>query len=80
MKAPIYAYEELLVERTGEATPAADNSNNAPVGATLEPAADEFFLGDRMELLDEALRKAIEEEDFEKAAQIQKEIQRRHTE
>jgi bifunctional DNase/RNase len=79
MKAPIYAYEELMLE-TSEDTKLPDNSNNAPVGATLEPAADEFFLNDRMDLLDEALKKAIEEEDFEKAAQIQKEIQRRQTE
>ena len=65
MNAPIFVYEEILETeclKTGE-----------PMGGS-EPDKDELLQEDTIGILKTALQKAIEEEDYERAAQIRDQI------
>ena len=64
MNAPIFVYEECL--KTGEST-------TDPMGGS-EPDKDELLQEDTIGILKTALQKAIEEEDYERAAQIRDQI------
>ena len=64
MNAPIFVYEEIL--ETGEST-------TDPMGGS-EPDKDELLQEDTIGILKTALQKAIEEEDYERAAQIRDQI------
>ena len=69
MNAPIFVYEEILETeclKTGEST-------TDPMGGS-EPDKDELLQEDTIGILKTALQKAIEEEDYERAAQIRDQI------
>lgn len=69
INAPIFVYEEILETeclKTGEST-------TDPMGGS-EPDKDELLQEDTIGILKTALQKAIEEEDYERAAQIRDQI------
>ena len=64
MNAPIFVYEECLKTAEG---------STDPMGGS-EPDKDELLQEDTIGILKTALQKAIEEEDYERAAQIRDQI------
>jgi bifunctional DNase/RNase len=68
MKAPIYAYDEILEELSDNQD--GESGRIAPMGDTLDPDSDAFFAGDSIELLEQELQEAIKKEDYERASRI----------
>lgn len=82
MKAPIFVYEEILnAESLRESKPndSTSPSGDISIGSSLNPDSDDFFREDTIEILQKALQKAIKEENYERAAHIRDEINKRKT-
>ncbi len=81
MKAPIFIYEDILEMEQLKAdlenipSGSSSQSDNNP---TIEK--DQFLNEDSLEMLQEALQKAVIEEDYERAAKIRDEISKREKE
>lgn len=72
MNAPIFVYEDILEAeclKTGE-------SSTDPMGGN-DPDKDELLKEDRLDMLKAALQKAVEEEDYERAAFLRDQINQR---
>lgn len=70
MNAPIFVYEDILETeclKTGE-------SSTGPVVGGNDPDKEELLQEDTADILKAALQKAIEEEDYERAAQLRDQI------
>lgn len=70
MNAPIFVYEDILETeclKTGE-------SSTDPVVGGNDPDKEELLQEDTADILKAALQKAIEEEDYERAAQLRDQI------
>ena len=78
MKAPIFVYEEILEsEQLKTDSESEFKTVIAPDGENPDPKTDDFLKRDSIELLQEALQEAIKEENYERAAQIRNEINKR---
>jgi bifunctional DNase/RNase len=75
-KAPIFVYEEILDELSSKSH-SQESGRIAPMGDVLDPNADDFFSGDSIELLEQALQEAVKNEDYERASRIRDEINNR---
>ena len=70
MNAPIFVYEDILETeclKTGE-------SSTGPVVGGNDPGKEELLQEDTADILKAALQKAIEEEDYERAAQLRDQL------
>jgi bifunctional DNase/RNase len=72
MKAPIFIYEEVLEAELLRQ----QGILNAGGGLTLQPDKDEFLISDSIEILKKAQQRAVDAENYEIAAQLQKEIEK----
>lgn len=77
MKAPIYIYDEILESEQLKTGTAKEPGSLAPMGENPDPHEDEFFHGDTLEMLQTALQEAIANENYERAAHIRDEINKR---
>lgn len=77
MKAPIYIYDEILESEQLKTGTAKEPGSMAPMGENPDPHEDEFFQGDTLEMLQKALQEAIANENYERAAHIRDEINKR---
>lgn len=77
MKAPIYIYDEILESEQLKAGLTGETGSMAPMGENPAPHDDEFFHGDTIEMLQQALKEAIAHENYERAAHIRDEINKR---
>ncbi|MDR1004989.1 MAG: bifunctional nuclease family protein [Prevotellaceae bacterium] len=72
MKAPILIYEDVLAAEALRQ----EGIKDVKTGVMLQPDTDEFLISDSIELLQKALDKAINMENYELAAQLQREIEK----
>lgn len=77
MKAPIYIYDEILESEQLKTGTSKEPGSMAPMGENPDPHKDEFLHGDTLEMLQTALQEAIANENYERAAHIRDEINKR---